>query len=357
MRNIRFALACQLFLLFILSVQVGSAETPDAIYSKLETLPPEKRRQVLIDGAKKERELMLYSTLTQASVIDAALEKAYPFLNVQVWREGRGSGVADRALAEARSGRLLGDVTIGANSGLFPMLKGGILARYRSGEAAHFEKDYIDPDRYWSTAFFFEWVFVYNPTLADKSKAPETYMNLLDPYWKGKIVADPLPNSFIKGALRVYGEKKAAELFKRLVEEQHLNFRRGRTLQAQLIAAGEFPAAIEISVTHPKQMKAKGAPIDYHYIYPTPVTLAPVSIFKAAPHPHAAALAVDFILSKEGQKLIASLGYSVARRDVDVPEEAAKKARVIIPLDWEWKMTDEVRRVAKEYFALKSRGG
>jgi len=356
MKNPRLAFVYQFFLLFVFVVPAG-AQTAEAVYSKLESLQPEQRRQFLIEGAKKERELMLYTTLSQAPVIDAAIEKAYPFLKVQVWREGRGSAVADRALAEARSGRLLGDVTVGANSGLFPMIKAGILARYRTGEAAHYDKDYLDPDRLWTTAFFFEWVFAYNPTLVDKSKIPQTYMNLLDPYWKGKLVADPLPNSFIKAALRVYGEKKAAEFFKRLVEEQNLSFRRGRTLQAQLIAAGEFPAAVEISVTHPKQMKAKGAPIDYHYIYPTPVTLAPLSIFKAAPHPHAAALAVDFILSKEGQKLIASLGYSVARKDVDVPDEAAQKARVVIPLDWEWKMTDEVRRIAKEYFALKSRGG
>jgi iron(III) transport system substrate-binding protein len=356
MNRLCIGFAYQLCSLFLLAVNAG-AQTPDAIYSKLENLQPEQRRQFLIEGAKKERELMLYSTLSQAPVIDAAIEKAYPFLKVQVWREGRGSAIADRALAEARSGRLLGDITVGANSGLFPMVKAGILARYRTGEAAHFDKEYLDPDRYWSTVFFFEWVFAYNPTMVDKSKLPQTYMNLLDPYWKGKLVADPLPNSFIKAALRVYGEKKAFEFFKRLVEEQNLSFRRGRTLQAQLIAAGEFPAAIEVAVTHPRQMKAKGAPIDYHYIYPTPVTLAPISIFKTAPHPHAAALAVDFILSKEGQKLIASLGYSVPRKDVDVPDEAAKKARVVIPLDWEWKMTDEVRRIAKEYFALKSRGG
>jgi iron(III) transport system substrate-binding protein len=342
--------------LFLL-VSTAAAQTAEALYARLEGLAPEQRRQVLIEGAKKERELMLYSTLSQSPILDAAMEKSYPFLKIQVWREGRGSAVADRALAEARSGRHLADVTIGGTSGLQPMIKAGILARYRSGEAAHYDKDYMDPERHWSTAFFFEWVFAYNPTLVDRSKLPQTYMNLLDPYWKGKLVADPLPNSFIKGALRVYGEKKAGELFKRLVEEQGLSFRRGRTLQAQLIAAGEFPAAIEIAVTHPKQMKAKGAPIDYHYIQPTPVTLSPVSIFKAAPHPYAAALAVDFFLSPEGQKVIASLGYSVARKDVDTPEEAAKKARVVIPLDWDFKMSDDVRRIAKEYFALKSRGG
>ena len=87
---------------------------------------------------------------------------------------------------------------------------------------------------------------------------------------------DPLPNSFIKGALKVYGEAKALDLFKRLVEEQGVQFRRGRTLQTQLLAAGEFPAAVENLIAHIKRTKSLGAPVNYHYIYPTPVTLAPV---------------------------------------------------------------------------------
>ena len=40
---------------------------------------------------------------------------------------------------------------------------------------------------------------------------------------------------------------------------------------------------------------------------------------KDAPHPNAARLFIDFLLSKEGQEIIAEAGYYVPRRDVAAP--------------------------------------
>jgi ABC-type Fe3+ transport system substrate-binding protein len=80
------------------------------------------------------------------------------------------------------------------------------------------------------------------------------------------------------------------------------NIRKGRTLK--LVAAGEF---LQIDAHHREavSLRQAGAPIDY--IFPEPfIPVKSVSAFVMSsqpPHPHAAALLVDFMLSKKGQEL------------------------------------------------------
>jgi iron(III) transport system substrate-binding protein len=348
--------AATALVLFTLAAELYAQSTVDA-YGKLAKLGAEQRRQALIEGSKKEGGLMIYSTIAQPDMqaLVASAEKKYPFMKVQVFREGRGAALADRALAEARAGKHIADLVVGASSGLFPMMKAGVLARYRSPELANYDKEFFDPQGQWATAFLFEWLFAYNTNFVEARALPANYLSLLDPYWKGKLVMDPLPNSFIKGALKVYGEAKALDLFKRLVDEQGVQFRRGRTMQMQLLAAGEFPAAVEIIIAHIKRLKTQGAPVNYHYVYPTPLTVSPVSILKSAPHPYAAALFVDHLLSLEGQTVMAGAGYSVAQKKVDVVEEKARKARVVISPEWDAEVGDKVIKIAKEYFAQSAR--
>jgi len=66
--------------------------------------------------------------------------------------------------------------------------------------------------------------------------------------------------------------------------------------------------------------KAKGSPIDF--VFPAeglPAVTEPVAIVKTAQNPAAARAFVDFILSDEGQKLAASMGYIPARATAGMP--------------------------------------
>jgi hypothetical protein len=88
------------------------AQNADELFRKLEDMPPEKRAQLLIEGAKREGSVMVYAT-TSGPAIDNLLgsfRKKYPFVKPQVWREGRGAALADRAIAEIRAGRHIADV-------------------------------------------------------------------------------------------------------------------------------------------------------------------------------------------------------------------------------------------------------
>jgi ABC-type Fe3+ transport system substrate-binding protein len=83
-----------------------------------------------------------------------------------------------------------------------------------------------------------------------------------------------------------------------------------------LTAAGEFPVAVNVFGYRPLEMQLRGAPIDI--VNADPVMSRPWGVFlaKRAPHPNAARLFIDYTLSVEGQKVLASLGRTVVRPGV-----------------------------------------
>jgi len=84
--------------------------------------------------------------------------------------------------------------------------------------------------------------------------------------------------------------------------------RKGHVLLAQLVAAGEIPVGLTIYSANAETLKRKGAPIDW---VPIEAVARPqgLGISRNAPHPAAALLYADFVLSaEEGQKLYESMG-------------------------------------------------
>jgi iron(III) transport system substrate-binding protein len=99
------------------------------------------------------------------------------------------------------------------------------------------------------------------------------------------------------------------------------------------VAAGEFPIAFSINENNVESFKQKGAPIDWLRLAdPLYGELVPVGVMAGAPHPAAARLFIDYVLSKEGQELFRNLGKVPARADV-VPKTNIdrEKIRMIPP--------------------------
>lgn len=336
---------------------IARAEAPETVYEKLGGLPAEAREKFLVEGAKREGAFTLYAVFVRPVMegLLGAFGKKYPFIKPQFIREGRGEALVDRYLTEARAGRNIADVLAGGDNTILGLLKADALAKYPSPERKYFPDDYKDEQGRWTAVFISEWAFGYNTRLVDRAKLPKSYLDLLDPYWKGKIGLDPLPNNFVRGALKAFGEKKALEFFHQLVETQDIQFRRGRTLQTQFLAAGEFAASPELRLSLLKELKASGAPVDYHFAYPFPVTLAATAVFKTAPHPYASALFVDYWLSKEGQQFLVDHQFTVMREGMSPSDPAANKNMVALTLEFRESTEDWVRKVASELFAKRSR--
>ena len=110
---------------------------------------------------------------------------------------------------------------------------------------------------------------IYNSAKVKPAKVPKSYEELLNPRWKGRLVMDREEYDWLAGLIDVMGESKAVSLFKRLVDEQKLNFKRNHSLITQLVAAGEHDLFIDGYVHNAGHFKSMKAPIDFVFTNPT----------------------------------------------------------------------------------------
>ncbi|HET8563463.1 MAG TPA: substrate-binding domain-containing protein [Candidatus Binatia bacterium] len=102
---------------------------------------------------------------------------------------------------------------------------------------------------------------------------------------------------------------------------------------AQLVAAGE--AAIDVNIPAPSvdRLKRRGAPIEWVAFPPAPATMVGIGITSQPLHPNAARLYVDFVLSYEGQKILADLGRYLARAEFMKEQAAKAKGLQMVPVN------------------------
>jgi iron(III) transport system substrate-binding protein len=118
------------------------------------------------------------------------------------------------------------------------------------------------------------------------------------------------------------------------------------------VIAGEHSILLTTSLNHAVISKGMGAPV--WFAMPDPVAARPdhIMVVNNAPHPHAAMLLVDFVLSKEGQTVLAKVDYEPGRLDVE-PSAAIRpivprlngKTDIIYPPDEMMDSQDELNRI------------
>ena len=163
---------------------------------------------------------------------------------------------------------------------------------------------FYDKDGYLNGIWASLLVYLFNTKQVSRAQAPKSFDDLLQPKWKGKLGMDQDADDLLAALLDYYGDDKGKQITRSLAA-QSLHIRKGRTLVSQLVAAGEFPVQIDAHHHEAVALRKAGAPVDY--IFPEPfVPVKSVSSFvlsRQPPHPHAAALLVDFMLSKKGQEI------------------------------------------------------
>jgi iron(III) transport system substrate-binding protein len=271
----------------------------------------------VIEGAKREGEIVWY-TITAAdpskAIVDS-FQRKYPFIRPVHVRAG-GGPLLNKIFAESKAGRKSWDVLVGRGE-MFPSLMAKkFLAPYRSPEIKMIDDDLVEKAGYWVAYNLQTWVLGYNTNLVKKEDIPRTYDALLDPKWRGeKISVDTEAHGWFQGLRDAWGSAKTVTYFERLAS-QNPALKRGNTLRVQLTAAGEHPLNINLnSLIH--RLYSKGAPIDWVALEPAVVRILPVMLAADAPHPNAAKLFIDFVLSKEGQGILTGFGDIPVRRDVD----------------------------------------
>lgn len=310
------ALAFFLSLLFPLSAWANAEE----FIAALNKLSPVERQQRLIDGAKKEGEVMLYSSsgLEEVRAITKLFSKKYPSVKPRFLRKGGGQ-LFNVAQMEFKGQKSIVDVYWAGHSTVGPMFKmeRSMLARYLSPEAATLDNEYKDREGYWTASRISVAIFAYHTKKVPQDKVPNIYPDLLDPFWKGKITVDINPGRFVLLLVQQMGWQGAEEYLKKLAW-QDLRLHRGRTARLQLILGGEVVGALDINADNIVALQKEGAPMEYAIMNPSLLSLTSVAMPSKPLHPHAAVLLYDFLLSKEGQEELAREDNVPVREDVEI---------------------------------------
>lgn len=277
------------------------------------------RTQKLIEGARKEGELNIY---TSAQTDDmGALAKAFEAkygVKVSIWRASS-EKVLQRAVQEARANRAAMDVAETNGPELESMHREKILQAVKSPHLKDLIEQAIRPHGEWVGTRLNVFVQAYNTNAIKKEEVPKTWEDLANPKWKGKLGIEQEDADWLAGQYAEMGEAKASKVFRDIVATNGVSVRKGHTLLTQLVASGEIPLALTVYNYKAQQLKEKGAPIDWFHIGPAIARPNGIGVAKNAPHPHAAVLFFDFEISEEGQKILAKRDFVPTNRKIDTP--------------------------------------
>jgi iron(III) transport system substrate-binding protein len=292
-----------LLLLVLLQCQLGIAASAE--------------HEPLIEAARKEGRLMLYAgmDIDEARLLTSEFAKKYRFIQAEIFRAS-GEKIQQRFLVEQRAGVHSADVFQASIVQVYQLKNLQLLEHYVPSEATAFRDGYKDSQGRWTALYQIPYVIGYSTRLVPPNDIPTSYEDLLRERWKGWIALETEEYQWFYHWMQILGRNKGLDFMRKFVG-QNLQMRSGHTLLAQLVAAGEVALATVVYSNRVERMKAVGAPIDWvRFKGPTITAINAIATPVKAPHPNAAKLFINFVLSKEGQTLLRGLRRIPARSDV-----------------------------------------
>ena len=293
-------------------------------------------------GAKKEGKVIVFGPPGAAARrgLSEGFEKSFPGIEVE-YNGMTGSKASPRLLAERRAGRYLVDVHVGGTGSMLQsLLPAGALDPI---PPALILPEVVDPKKWWlgklefsDTAGKYNLVFTtnvrthvaVNPKLV-KTGELKSYWDFLNPKWRGKIVMDdPTLSGPGQGTAKFFliHPDLGKEYIRRLFTEQKITLLRNERQALEWVVRGDYLIVISPSELHTNELKSKGLSIElvrgeqFKESSTLNVGFGSVALMNRAPHPNAARLYLNWLLSKEGQTDW-SRASSYPSRRLDVPRD------------------------------------
>jgi len=298
----------------------------------------------LLEAAKKEGTVSLWGppgAWARVSLVDE-FQKSFPQIKVD-YQGASGSAAWPKIEAERQAGLFTLDVHIGG-------VATSATSLYKAKAQQPIEPALILPEvkerkDWWQGKFHFgdpeeKFAFVssispipaiaYNPQTVDPREF-RSYRDLLHPKWKGKIVMfDPRVAGPGSARWHFFVEALGKEFVEQLAKQ--LTLTRDLRQPVEWIASGKVPMGVGLSDVHVAEFTKKGAPVaqlshlaEGNYLS---AGWGTVNLIERAPHPNAARLYINWLLSKEGQLAWQKSGYNSAR--VDISKETVDPANRIV---------------------------
>jgi len=249
------------------------------------------REKRIIEGAKKEREVVVYTSLNlkDSVPIVEVFERKYG-VKVRLWRSSS-EKVLQRAVAEARAGRFSCDILETNGPEMEAMHREELLEEFFSPHFKDLPPAAFPRHRHYVADRFNFFTIAYNTNLVKANEVPNTYEDLLNPRFAGQIGLEASDVDWFGAVVKSMGEEKGLAFFRKL--------------------------AATIYNHNAERLVVKGAPIRWKALKPTFGRPNAIGVARRAPHPHAALLFSDFMLSLEGQTILKERNRVPSSRAVD----------------------------------------
>src|ERR1700748_90215 len=273
--------------------------------------PPEPITQVLIDAAKKEGQVVYYTStdLPVAEKLAKAFEAKYSGIRVRVERTGA-ERVFQRIGQEYSSNIHAVDVVNSSDAAHFIVWKrDGVLLPYVPEDVAKFPAEHRDVDGQFASFRVWLSIIAYNTGMVKGEEAPTSFADLLDPKWKGKIVkAHPGYSGPIMTATFQMQRDLGWTWFEQLAKQNIMQVQSSADPPKKL-ELGERAVMADGNEYNILQLREGGRPVEPVYATEgSPMIVGPNGIFKGSPNPNAAKLFQSFCFSREAQQLIIDVG-------------------------------------------------
>jgi len=278
------------------------------------------RAQRLIEHGKKEGIVNVYTSATveDMAVLTAAFEKKHG-IKVNVWRASS-ENIVRRGVAEMRSGRNEADIFETNGPDMESLYREQLFQEVKSPHLADLIPGAVAPHREWVGARINIYVITYNTRLVKKEELPRSFDDLVNPRWKGMLGIEASDPAWFAMVVNDLGEARGLKLFRDIVTANGISVRKGHTLLTNLVVSGEVPLALTTYHYKAEQLKKDGAPIDWIILPPAVARFQGMGLARRAPHPHAALLFFDFMLT-DAQELLAKRDFTVTSRKIGSPAQ------------------------------------
>jgi len=269
----------------------------------------------ILAAAKAEGEMTIYASMNE--------EEALPYW--KMFEDATGikvnfvrmsdSAIRARIAIEARARQRSWDLVATTPVHTFP---DELLLPFDPPEAKNIIAEARGPSRRWYGLSAHYNTPAYNTNLVKKADLPKTYDEFLDRKdWVGKIAIDATDSEWLTALFKHYGEARGRKLAQDIAATLKPVVINGHLSIARSVGAGEYLVALNNYVALTVNVKLSGAPTDFWAVDPVALIFASVGISAQAPHPNAALLAANFMLSREGQQFLTRRGRLPTRGDVE----------------------------------------
>ncbi len=307
----------------------------------------------LASAAKAEGALTVYGSMNEQEALPLwKLFEDATGVKVSYVRSSDTQIMAKVAI-ENRTGQHIWDV---AFTTTVPQLPPAYLAPFDPPEARSLMAEARDPNRRWYGGYANYNAPAYNTTFVKPADLPKRYDDFAaHKEWAGKIAIDDTDDEWLAAIYGSYGDERGRALVENIVATLDPVITDGHLALARSVGAGEYWLALNNFLPLTLNVKMSGAPTDFWLIEPVPLIFGAVGVNALAPHPNAAKLAGNFVLSQEAEIFMTKKGRLPTRPDVATnPPEVGEmlKAAKIVPVIFN---ADDQKKWQKTYSELFKR--